>query len=98
MSNDTIPPIGENDSVKVAISDLRKANAKLVELKYEKEKNNKYREIIENDSIVVSELSSEIIKLKENYDKDTKALKRERNILGAVGLGTTICLIISLFK
>lgn len=95
--NDTIPSTGVPDSVMIAIDDLKIVNSKLIELKYEKEKVENYQKIVSNDSIVISELTNEVIKVNEKYNRDTKALKKERNIVGCAGLGFFICLMISLF-
>ena len=78
-----------NDSVKVAISDIRKANIKLVQLKYEQEINASLKEIIYNDSIVI---------YNKNVDNKTltnqvKKLKKERNIT-CCSIGVTILLLI----
>ena len=83
-----------NDSVKVAISDIRKANVKLVQLKYEQEINASLKEIIHNDSIIICN---------KNVDNKTltdqvKKLKKQRNIT-CCGVGVTIVLLIlSLLK
>ena len=55
-NNAHIPSMGDvsQDSVLIAVDDLRVANAKMIELKYEKEVNNSLREIVKNDSIVQS--------------------------------------------
>lgn len=83
-----------NDSVKVAISDLRKANAKLVQLKYEQEINASLKEIIYNDSIVI---------YNKNVDNKTltnqvKKLKKERNIGVGAAIGSILLFIVSIIK
>ena len=45
----------EQDSITIAISDIRKANAKLIELSYEKDINKNLRQIIRNDSILAEQ-------------------------------------------
>ena len=81
-----------NDSVLVAVSDLRTANAKMVELKYEKEINKNLREVVKNDSIIIKDLqlNTEAIEAKANK------YKRERNIVGGTGIGVLILLVLSL--
>ena len=72
--NHTISSTGEltatPDSVLISFDDLRKANAKMVELKYEKEINDSLRSIIANDEIIVREY-------KRNVDALQKQIKQE---------------------
>lgn len=83
---------GVSDSVLVAVDDLRVANAKMIELRYEKEINADLRQIVKNDSVVINALKQEV-----DYNKaQSKKYKKERNIVGGVGVGTLILLIISL--
>ena len=86
-----------NDSVLIAYSDLRIANAKMTELKYEKEINKHLRTVIDNDSIAISNLNLRIVSLDSDYRRDIKRLKRERNILSITSFGLFTALIISLF-
>ena len=69
------------DSVLVSYDDLRKANAKMIELKYEKEINEKLTKVVKNDSIVIESQTNYINDL---LYKNVR-LKKQRNIL----LGTT---------
>ena len=86
------------DSVYVSYNDLRKVNSKLIELKYEKEKNANYNIIISNDSIVKSNL----IELRNNdkliYEDNIKQIKKQKNTATYVAIGSIVLLIISLFK
>ena len=97
--NDTIPSTGEltatPDSVLIAFDDLRKANAKMVELKYEKEINDSLRSIIKNDDIIMREYSSNVDALK----KQVKQVKRQRNLAVGGGILITLSLVIlAIFK
>ena len=97
--NATIPSTGEltasPDSVLIAFDDLRKANAKMVELKYEKEINDSLRSIIKNDDIIMREYSSNVDALK----KQVKQVKRQRNLAVGGGLLATISLaLLAIFK
>ena len=83
-----------NDSVKVAISDLRKANAKLVQLKYEQEINASLKEIIYNDSIVISNKNVD----NKTLTNQVKKLKKERNIGVGAAIGSILLFIISIIK
>ena len=92
--NDTIPSTGEHianpDSVLIAFDDLRKANAKMVELKYQKEINDSLRSIIKNDDAIMREYSRNVDALK----KQIKQVKKERNLIAGGGLLATLSLVI----
>ena len=97
--NATIPSTGEltaiPDSVLIAFDDLRKANAKMVELKYEKEINDSLRSIIKNDDIIMREYSSNVDALK----KQITQAKKQRNLAVGGGLLATISLaLFAIFK
>ena len=80
------------DSVLIDFDDLRKVNAKMVELKYEKEINDSLRSIVANDEIIMREY-------KRNTDALKKQIKQEnRKYKIAVGGGllTTLSLVIML--
>ena len=84
----------EQDSVTVAISDIRKANAKLIELTYEKNINKNLRQIIRNDSVLAEQARQRYILL----DRSCKKVTRQRNV-AYCGVGATIVLLIlSLIK
>lgn len=97
--NATIPSTGEltisNDSVLIAFADLRKVNAKMVELKYEKEINDSLRSIIKNDDIIMREYSRNVDALK----KQIKQVKRQRNlVIGGGVLATLSMALLAIFK
>lgn len=84
----------EQDSVTIAISDIRKANAKLIELSYEKDINKNLRQIIVNDSVLAEQARQRYILL----DRSCKKIKKQRNI-AYCGTGVAIILLIlSLIK
>ena len=94
--NATISSTGElsttPDSVLISFDDLRKANAKMVELKYEKEINDSLRSIVANDEIIMREY-------KRNTDALKKQIKQEnRKYKIAVGGGllATLSLVVML--
>lgn len=94
--NDTISFTGElttSDSVvSISIDDLRVANAKMIELKYEKEINASLKEIISNDSITINAL-----KQKVDYNQaQSNKYKKQRNIAGGTSVGLLILLILSI--
>ena len=97
--NATISSTGElttsPDSVLIAFDDLRKANAKMVELKYEKEINDSLRSIIRNDDIIMREYSRNVDALK----KQVKQTKRQRNLaIGGGVLATLSMALLAIFK
>ena len=97
--NATISSTGEltasPDSVLIAFDDLRKANAKMVELKYEKEINDSLRSIIKNDDIIMRKYSSNVDALK----KQVKQVKRQRNLAIGGGVFATLSMaLLAIFK
>ena len=97
--NATISSTGEltatPDSVLIAFDDLRKANAKMVELKYQKEINDSLRSIIKNDDIIMREYSRNVDALK----KQVKQVKRQRNLaIGGGVLATLSMVLLAIFK
>lgn len=97
--NATISSTGEHtaspDSVLIVFDDIRKANAKMVELKYEKEINDSLRSIIKNDDIIMREYSRNVDALK----KQVKQAKRQRNLaIGGGVLATLSMAILAIFK
>ena len=97
--NATISSTGEltasPDSVLIAFDDLRKANAKMVELKYQKEINDSLRSIIKNDDAIMREYSRNVDALK----KQVKQVKRQRNLaIGGGVLATLSMALLAIFK
>lgn len=84
------------DSIKISICNLRKVNAKLIELDYEKQINKNLKSIVLNDSIAIDGLKSRIDIDNRNYNRRTEVLKRERNIASGISITAIILLIISI--
>lgn len=80
-----------DDSVLVSYNDLRLANSKLIQLEYEKQINNKLKEIISNDSIIIKEYSNNT----KEIINENKKVKVQRNGLGAIA-GVFLFIIIGL--
>lgn len=93
---DTIPSTGRQDSVLIAYDDLRKVNSKLIELKYEKDINEKLNAIISNDSIAIDNLKRRIDIVQRDSKRELDKVRKQRNIAGGIGLGAIILLIISI--
>ena len=79
-----------DDSIKVAINDLRKANIKLIQLDYEKEINDSLKVIINNDDKLIKEYNNNIKLLNNKINK----LTTQRNIIGLGGIISILSLII----
>lgn len=103
--NDTILSTGvvEQDSVLVPIQALRVANAKIIELKYEKAINENYRQTIELDSAIIDALENNLyncgLELEEQInicDEEITKIKRQRNTAIGVGTGTSTALLVIL--
>lgn len=94
--HDTIPSTGRQDSVLIAYNDLRKVNSKLIELEYEREINSKYKKVISNDSVAISSLNSRIVCIDSIYTRKIRNIKKQRNVVGSVGIFSIILLIISI--
>ena len=73
---------GKSDSVLISYDDIRVVNAKLIQLKYEKEINDSLRVIIKNDNKIIKEYNNNIKSLNANINKTIK----QRNIIGLGGL------------
>ena len=95
-SEQVILSTGKVDSVVVSISDIRKVNEKLIELKYEKEINKHLKEVVETDSIIIKSLQESIAVADERHKEAVKGVKRERNIFGGISIVSVILLFISL--
>jgi len=99
---DSIPLTGEEmqtDSVLVPISALRVANAKMIELQYEKEINKNLQCIIQNDSLLIDAVSTNLASCEvaySNKDIEIKEMKKQRNIAIGAGSGTSFILLILL--
>lgn len=84
----------EQDSIKVAINDLRKANTKLIELSYEKDINKNLRQIVRNDSVLAEQARQRYILL----DRSCKKIKKQRNVACYSAGVAVLLLILSLLK
>lgn len=92
-SKSMIPFTGRdaNDSIKIAINDIRKANAKLIQLEYEREINNKLRQASKLDSVAIEQARQQCTLLRRSCSK----VKKQRN---AVSVAIIVLLIMYLIK
>jgi len=83
-----------NDSVLIAFDNLRKANAKMVELKYEKEINDSLRSIIAKDEIIMREYKRNVNALQKQVIQETRRRKVTSwaGIIAALSLGLGLIL------
>ena len=92
----TISSTGEltatSDSVLVAFDDLRKANAKMVELKYQKEINDSLRSIIVVDEKIMREYNDNVNALQKQIKQEV----RKRKIAGWLGVLVSVSLAVAL--
>lgn len=84
------------DSVLISYDDLRKVNAKLIELEYERDINKHLRDICNNDSIIIRDLNNNIDVINNDCNERVRKVTRQRNVAGGIGLGAIILLIISI--
>lgn len=74
------------DSVLIAIEDLRVANAKMVELDYEKAINEELRGILKTDSALINALQLNLNSCENTCQDSVNKVKKQRNI--AIGAGS----------
>lgn len=82
--------------VQIPIEEIKLANAKMIELKYEKEINSNLYQIVYNDSIIISTMQDTInglVKKENELINKNKKVKKQRNIL-AISNGVTILILI----
>lgn len=85
---------GDCDSVLIAYDDLRIVNSKLIELKYEKEINEKLRQVVRNDSSILNTYSiNNTVLIQKN-----KKVTRQRNICFGVAVSFIIVSLFSFLK
>lgn len=85
------------DSVLISIEDLRVANAKMVELDYEKTINEELRNVIKTDSSIIGALQTNLNACENTCDENVKKAKRQRNIAIGAGSGASVFLLMLLF-
>ena len=84
------------DSVVVPLNAIRVANAKMIELKYEKAINEELREVIKIDSVLINNLSNNILLCQADAAEEVAKVKRQRNTAIGIGSGTSTILLVLL--
>lgn len=78
--------------IEVPISTIKIANSKMIELKYQKEINSNLKQVVVNDSIIISGLKNNLL-----YEQNAvKKYKKQRNIAGGAGIGALLLAILAL--
>lgn len=94
-NNDTIVNI-EHDSVIVSVNALRIANAKMIELKYEKDINKNLLEVIHTDSLIIDALNTNLASCERTARETNRKLRRQRNRAIEIGGGSSAVLLVLL--
>lgn len=79
-----------NDTICIPVELLKVANAKMVELEYEKQINENLREVVYNDSIVIDDLCNTIEHNEVVYTANINKVETQRNI----AIGTSAILLV----
>ena len=85
----------KSDSILIAYDDLRKANAKMVELKYEKEINDSLRSIIANDEIIIGKYNNKVDALNKQIKQENRKYKVA--VCGGLLISLSLCTLL-IFK
>lgn len=93
--NSSTGVVNPNDSVLIAYDDLRIANSKMIELKYEKEKNNllKFQHQLDSLHIITQKDIIDYVQ-----DSKRKAIKQRNVAVGGAGISVLGLILVLLFK
>jgi hypothetical protein len=86
----------EQDSVLVPLSAIKVANAKMIELEYEKQLNRELLELSSNDSILIDALYTNAYNDAIVYENNIKKVKNQRNMAITIGSGSSLILLLLL--
>ena len=81
------------DSVLVPIEALKIANAKMVELNYEKQINEELRNILQTDSNLINALQTNLNACETTCEDNINKVKKQRNIAIGAGSGASAFLL-----
>lgn len=82
------------DSALISIEALKIANAKMLELKYEKEINQTLTEIIKTDSIIINSLEHNLYNCEIVCEEQIAEVKKQRNTAIVAGSATSLFFLI----
>ena len=85
-----------NDTVCIPVELLKVANAKMIELEYEKQITENLREVVYNDSIVITDLRNTIEHNEIIYNNTITKIEKQRNIAFGTSAVLLVLFIISL--
>jgi hypothetical protein len=88
--------VSKPDSVFVSLQAIKIANAKMIELKYEKEINKHYLDVICADSIIIDGLCNNAEYSKVKHEQEIKYITKQRNKAIIIGSGSSLLLFILL--
>ena len=101
QSESSILSKGDVDSVLVSYNDLRIANSKMIELKYQKAANDTLRAIVANDRVIIGKLNESLEKYKvvnDNLNNVSKKQKKNLVIFKSTTVLAIVGLVIAVFK
>ena len=82
--------VEQTDTVCIPVELLKVANAKMVELEYEKQINENLRAVVSNDSIIINDLRNTIEHNEVVYTTNINKVETQRNI----AIGTSAVLLV----
>ena len=86
---------GKSDSVLISYDDIKVVNAKLIQLKYEKEINDSLRVIIKNDDKIIKEYNIEFLEIKCEDEKKPAFPNGDSSFLCKVIEDNSLCVVLS---
>ena len=101
QNESSISSKGDVDSVLVSYNDLRIANSKMIELKYQKAANDTLRAIVANDRVIIGKLNESLEKYKivnNNLNNVIKKQKKNLVIFKSTTVLAIVGLVIAVFK
>lgn len=87
----------EDSLVAIPISMLKEANAKMVEIKYEKQINSELKQIVANDSTIIAGLKQNVRYYKNSLkakEKEARKYKRQKNIVAILAAIASVTAIV----
>lgn len=99
---DSLPSTGvlekQDTSILIPIEYIRIANSKMIELKYEKQINSELNKLVDNDSVIISQLQKDLIYCTESNKEKLKKVKKQRNIFLCSTIGVALLSLLLLIR